>query len=72
MSARVAVVIGAGTIGLGWVRLFLEHGLTVRVVSTRSAPQLPPGAVLVPELEFKDGAALKRGMVADAETCKDD
>ncbi|CAA9222918.1 MAG: 3-hydroxyacyl-CoA dehydrogenase [uncultured Corynebacteriales bacterium] len=36
-DGRVAVVVGAGTIGLGWVVLFLAHGLTVRVVSTRGA-----------------------------------
>jgi ketoreductase RED1 len=38
---RVAVVVGAGTIGLGWVVLFLAHGLTVRVVSTRGAAAGP-------------------------------
>ncbi|MER5809354.1 3-hydroxyacyl-CoA dehydrogenase NAD-binding domain-containing protein [Streptomyces sp. NPDC002033] len=53
---RVVAVIGAGTIGLGWIALFLGHGLTVRVNSRRAdaprvvaeglrllAPYLPDG-----------------------------
>ncbi|UGY92993.1 3-hydroxyacyl-CoA dehydrogenase NAD-binding domain-containing protein [Streptomyces gobiensis] len=53
----VVAVIGAGTIGLGWITLFLSHGLTVRVNSRRTgaerivrdglrvfAPTLPGGA----------------------------
>ncbi|WP_235609405.1 3-hydroxyacyl-CoA dehydrogenase NAD-binding domain-containing protein, partial [Frankia casuarinae] len=32
---RVAVI-GAGSIGLGWITLFLAHGYRVRVNSTRS------------------------------------
>lgn len=35
-TERVVVVIGAGTIGLGWITLFLAHGHHVRVNSTRS------------------------------------
>lgn len=33
--ARTAVVIGAGTIGLGWITLFAAAGMTVRVNSRR-------------------------------------
>ena len=38
--ARVVPVIGAGTIGLGWITLFLAHGHRVRVNSTR--PEVGP------------------------------
>lgn len=54
---RVVTVIGAGTIGLGWIALFLGHGLNVRVNSRREdaprivaeglelfAPYLPDGS----------------------------
>ncbi|MEU2833283.1 3-hydroxyacyl-CoA dehydrogenase NAD-binding domain-containing protein [Streptomyces lavendulae] len=54
---RVVTVIGAGTIGLGWIALFLGHGLNVRVNSRREdaprivaeglelfAPYLPEGS----------------------------
>ncbi|MCD0452126.1 3-hydroxyacyl-CoA dehydrogenase NAD-binding domain-containing protein [Actinocorallia sp. API 0066] len=54
---RTAVVIGTGTIGLGWISLFLGQGLRVRVCSRRPdarrvvaeaielhAPFLPPGS----------------------------
>ncbi|UUU30207.1 3-hydroxyacyl-CoA dehydrogenase NAD-binding domain-containing protein [Streptomyces sp. CA-210063] len=38
---RTVTVIGAGTIGLGWVALFLGHGLRVRVNSRRAdAPRV--------------------------------
>ncbi|MFE2856112.1 3-hydroxyacyl-CoA dehydrogenase NAD-binding domain-containing protein [Streptomyces lavendulae] len=38
---RVVTVIGAGTIGLGWIALFLGHGLNVRVNSRREdAPRI--------------------------------
>ncbi|MFI2778837.1 3-hydroxyacyl-CoA dehydrogenase NAD-binding domain-containing protein [Streptomyces sp. ALB3] len=53
---RTVTVIGAGTIGLGWIALFLGHGLRVRVNSRRAqapavvaealelfAPYLPEG-----------------------------
>ncbi|MER5392367.1 3-hydroxyacyl-CoA dehydrogenase NAD-binding domain-containing protein [Saccharopolyspora sp. NPDC002686] len=56
-ETRTVTVIGAGTIGLGWVALFLGAGLRVRVVSRRGdvgdqvaealamfAPHLPGGA----------------------------
>ncbi|RZU51617.1 ketoreductase RED1 [Krasilnikovia cinnamomea] len=39
-TPRVVTVIGAGTIGLGWVTLFLAHGHRVRVNSTR--PDVEP------------------------------
>jgi ketoreductase RED1 len=32
---QVVTVVGAGTIGVGWITLFLAHGLRVRVHSTR-------------------------------------
>ncbi|GLV87161.1 hydroxylacyl-CoA dehydrogenase [Streptomyces lavendulae subsp. lavendulae] len=54
---RVVTVVGAGTIGLGWIALFLGHGLNVRVNSRREdaprivaeglelfAPYLPEGS----------------------------
>ncbi|MEU0382529.1 MULTISPECIES: 3-hydroxyacyl-CoA dehydrogenase NAD-binding domain-containing protein [Streptomyces] len=54
---RTVTVIGAGTIGLGWIALFLGHGHRVRVNSRRAqaprivdealelfAPFLPPGS----------------------------
>ncbi|MGW7319991.1 3-hydroxyacyl-CoA dehydrogenase NAD-binding domain-containing protein [Streptomyces sp. NPDC054854] len=38
---RTVTVIGAGTIGLGWIALFLGHGLNVRVNSRREdAPRI--------------------------------
>ncbi|MGW1075593.1 3-hydroxyacyl-CoA dehydrogenase NAD-binding domain-containing protein [Streptomyces sp. NPDC002537] len=38
---RTVTVIGAGTIGLGWIALFLGHGLRVRVNSRReNAPEI--------------------------------
>ncbi|MFF1560799.1 3-hydroxyacyl-CoA dehydrogenase NAD-binding domain-containing protein [Streptomyces sp. NPDC058279] len=38
---RTVTVIGAGTIGLGWIALFLGHGLNVRVNSRRAdAPRI--------------------------------
>ncbi|MFE0178673.1 3-hydroxyacyl-CoA dehydrogenase NAD-binding domain-containing protein [Streptomyces sp. NPDC059002] len=38
---RTVTVIGAGTIGLGWIALFLGHGLRVRVNSRRAeAPKI--------------------------------
>ncbi|MFD8985894.1 3-hydroxyacyl-CoA dehydrogenase NAD-binding domain-containing protein [Streptomyces sp. NPDC059564] len=40
-ETRVVTVIGAGTIGLGWIALFLGYGLTVRVNSRREdAPRI--------------------------------
>ncbi|MEU6048575.1 3-hydroxyacyl-CoA dehydrogenase NAD-binding domain-containing protein [Streptomyces griseus] len=55
-APRTVTVIGAGTIGLGWIALFLGHGLRVRVNSRREeapavvaealdlfAPYLPEG-----------------------------
>ena len=35
-GTRTVTVIGAGTIGLGWIALFLGHGLRVRVNSRRA------------------------------------
>lgn len=56
-TQRTVTVIGAGTIGLGWIALFLGHGLNVRVNSRRAdaprivaeglelfAPYLPEGS----------------------------
>ncbi|MFD9704622.1 3-hydroxyacyl-CoA dehydrogenase NAD-binding domain-containing protein [Lentzea sp. NPDC059081] len=37
-------VIGAGVIGLSWTRLFVEHGLTVRVFDPRQDLDVPEGA----------------------------
>lgn len=40
-ETRVVTVIGAGTIGLGWIALFLGYGLNVRVNSRREdAPRI--------------------------------
>ncbi|WP_030735501.1 3-hydroxyacyl-CoA dehydrogenase NAD-binding domain-containing protein [Streptomyces sp. NRRL S-31] len=40
-APRTVTVIGAGTIGLGWIALFLGHGLRVRVNSRRAdAPRI--------------------------------
>lgn len=35
-ESRTVAVVGAGTIGLGWIALFLSHGLRVRVNSRRA------------------------------------
>jgi ketoreductase RED1 len=40
-APRTVAVVGAGTIGLGWIALFLGHGLRVRVNSRRAeAPRI--------------------------------
>lgn len=77
---RTVVVIGAGTIGQGWIALFLAHGLRVRVNSRRPAaesivqqaldlfaPQLPGSPdprALTAHLEFESDVARA---VADAD-----
>ncbi|MGW0792290.1 3-hydroxyacyl-CoA dehydrogenase NAD-binding domain-containing protein [Streptomyces sp. NPDC002911] len=43
---RTVVVIGAGTIGLGWITLFLGYGLRVRVNSRRSEAPTVVGEAL--------------------------
>ncbi|MFG2622075.1 3-hydroxyacyl-CoA dehydrogenase family protein [Streptomyces sp. NPDC048507] len=55
---RVVTVIGAGTVGLGWIALFLGHGLTVRVSSRRAdAPRAVAEGLALRVPYLPDGCA---------------
>lgn len=71
-AGRVVVVIGAGTIGLGWITLFLAHGHHVRVNSTRSDvyPAVRAGvALLAPGLPgpYRDPQELTARLTVEAD-----
>ncbi|MFJ4342460.1 3-hydroxyacyl-CoA dehydrogenase NAD-binding domain-containing protein [Streptomyces sp. NPDC088915] len=55
---RTVTVVGAGTIGLGWITLFLGHGLRVRVNSRRAeAPRIVEEALELFAPFLEDGTA---------------
>ncbi|MCX5381192.1 3-hydroxyacyl-CoA dehydrogenase family protein [Streptomyces sp. NBC_00091] len=65
---RTVTVIGAGTIGLGWITLFLEYGLHVRVNSRRpDAPRIVTEALRRCAAHLPEGADGRLGFEPDLE-----
>ncbi|MFF3752522.1 3-hydroxyacyl-CoA dehydrogenase NAD-binding domain-containing protein [Streptomyces sp. NPDC002018] len=65
---RTVTVIGAGTIGLGWIALFLGHGLRVRVNSRRAdAPRVVAEALDLFAPYLPEGTADPAGFAARLE-----